>query len=421
MKIVHYGISAVLVGLPLHLSALESQIDVSIGAEHTNNSNRSSEDEQSELESYADLGVFLQHDGEKIDADLDYSIRSTQYDKDTQDDETVIIGDLSIGYEQIKNQLTWTLQNSRRDILRDSQLVDVQSNREDRSITSFGPELTLRLSGVDRLYTRLNYVDVDYEESEQQNSERSVVDLGWIRSISRVDTLSLDFTYEDIEFEGEEDSEYYSAAIRYGTALSQLEYSIAVGYNELKRDMDDVDGNFFEVLANYDSGGANWSLRAMQELTDSSQRNNNDGPEGFREFNTDNAIVDVIERKVLEFGYGNDNVCDACSLNAVFLYEEENFEVLDDDSEQLGFRLAMNYQFSRLVSIRGYATYRDVTYKGDNLRDDFELFRYGLGLSQRITQALSLDYTVGYEERDSDQDDADYDELSGGLRVQYRF
>ncbi|WP_101760251.1 outer membrane beta-barrel protein [Oceanicoccus sp. KOV_DT_Chl] len=400
--------------------ALDGSIRLGAGLEHTDNSLRVNANEQSDLEQIVSADINLEHEGSEVVAKVGYSAEHSDFDKNTQDDDTTITGDASIVYEQISQQLFWTVENSRRNIIRDEAAIDVQENREDRSISNISPQLILRPSSVDSIDTRLNYSTINYEDSSDQDSKRVGANIYWNRNLSKVDTLSFGGSYQDVTFDDEiNDYEYSLVSISYQAVLARINYKIAVGYNESARETGDVDGGYLRIDAGYEGGGSTWDLNVTQELTDTSRQNNNDDLSGIDESGNSAGDFDVIDRSSMQLDYLNENLCGVCSFRASIIYEIEDYETLENDSDELGVRLALDYRLNRLMTLRGGVHYSDFTFKGNNVRADYDSVEYNLGLRHEITRALSLSYRLIYSDRDSAVDTGDYTELRGGITLNY--
>ncbi len=419
--------STLLLGLTLLLVsfralALDGSIRVGAELEHTDNALKTDENTRSELEQRVTALVAANHSGEDLVADISYDFSYTDYDKDTQNDETVIVGDASIVYEQIEQQLFWSLENSRRNLRADKQDVDIEANREDRSITRFGPQFIFRPSSVDSVNTRLSYALIEYEDSDEQDSERLGASASWVRSLSKIDALSLSFNFEDVTFDrSEDDYEYYLATLGYEAALSKLNYKIVVGYNESKRDTGNVDGGYFRGEAEYTSGRSEWSANLLHELTDSSRQDNNGNLTGLGDSGNFGGEVDVFERSTAELEYENSGVCSACTVRTSLYYESEDYESIENDSDELGLRLNFGYRYTPRTTLNAGLRYADLAFKGGNLREDYDYIEARLGLDQRFTREFTVSFGVELLERDSDAVAGDYEELRGGIRAVYLF
>lgn len=411
-----------LAATPVRLLALDASINLGVGVEHTDNALQSEANQQSELEKRATAGLQLDHQGSSVVASVSYNVEYTDYDKDTQDGETSVTGDTSIVYEQIEQQLFWTIENSRRNIIRDKQLLDVQENREDRSISSISPRLILRASPVDAISASVSYTNIAYEDSGQQDSERMGAALNWAHSLSKIDRIIAGLTYQDVTFDlASEDYEYYRATVAYEAELSRLAYQVTVGYNQSKRETDDAGGGYFNASATYDRAPSTWQIDVLHELTDTSQQNNNDDITGLSESSNIATDIDVFERSSFQLMYSNEGVCGACVFNASLLYESENYETLDNDGDEVGLNVGLNYRYSRLVSMGGDIQFSDFSFTDTNTRSDYDLISYAFNVRRDITRDLAMILQVSYSERSSGDGLSDYEELRGGIRVTYQF
>ena len=406
----------------LDSAALETSFSVSAGASHTDNSLKSSDDtNQSELEQSVDANIGLSHSGKSVKADIGYVFSRIEYDKETQDDETITTGDASITYEQIEQTLIWNLDNSRRSVVRDRGLVDIESNRDEQSVTTAKGTYILHPSETDTVSTSISYSDIRYDDQDQQDSDRTGITAVWNRQLTQVDSLSLNLGFDDVSFENSvSDYEYYSATVGYQAVLSRLSYQIQVGYNEQESDSRNNTGGLLRANFNYSYGGSNWSLDLSRQLTDTSRGNNNNSISNLDQFSSF-SNSDVLELTSADFTYSNTTLCESCTVALSVLLDQERYEVLDDDNDQVAARVQFAYQLSRTTSLSSNADYREFSFKGANTRNDYNIVSYGFSLSKDITQDLSISLSVNYEDKESDLSLEDYDELRGGISLNYQF
>jgi hypothetical protein len=402
--------------------ALDLGFDVSVGVDHTDNSLKVSENKVSDIEYYGQAELEIDHDGQAFSADIDYSAETISFERNTQDDGTIVTGDAVLVYKQIPQRLSWTVENSRRSVVRDRELTDILSNREERSISKISPAMILRVSPLDSIRTVLSYTNIDYEESVEQESERTGAQIGWLRNLSKVDTMYLNVNYEDVELDVYS-YDYYLATLGYQVVLSRFNYEFVVGYNESQRDKGNASDSYFSLAAEYDDGsGSIFSLRGVQELTDTSRRDNNDSVDGFSDFNGGNSVeVDLFTRTNVELEYVNSKLCGLCTFHTLLIYEEEDYKDLNNDVEEYVARVTLSYELTRLWSLRGSATYRDASFKNDNLIENYDISIAALNLYQQISRQFELVYEIAHEERVSQDSDAQYKELRGGIRFNYSF
>lgn len=402
--------------------ALDTSFGVSADINHTDNSLKTNTNERSELEQILRADVAATHKGRKITADVNYSASRTRYDKNTQDDETEVTGNALISYEQIAQTLIWTLSNTRSSLVRDRSLANTQTNRDERSITRAQGAYVLRPTKADSVTITAFYTDARYDDAGSQDSERTGASAVWSHQISKIDNLSLSLDYTDVSFDAQNnDYEYYAASIGYNANLSKLSYQILIGYNEQQASGRTVEGGLLDINASYNTASSTWSLRLLNELTDTSIGDNNSYVSGLSIFTNTNNNGDVLERRSADLSYSNRGLCQACTVKIAFLYQEEDYEVLLDDSEEGAVYASFDYQFNALTTISAHLGYKDLKFTSGNTRNDYDEVTYGASLSRTLSKSLVLSLFLGYEERESDSTTEEFDELRGGAAISYRF
>ncbi len=421
-KALNASLLVALLALSMQASALERTLEFAAGLEHTSNALKTSTGERSELEQQATAAFGLNHESTSVIAEIDYIARFTAYDQNTQSDQTEVTGDASIVYEQIDDLLSWTFENSRRNLIRDRALANIQSNREIRSISTIGPELTLRPSASDAIYAGLSYSDTTYGDSDQQDSANTGASISWQHSLSEVDVASVNVNYQDVKFDaGLGDNQYYRATLGYSASLAKLSYSVDAGYNQSQRGSDNASGGYFRGESIYSGGSSDWRLAVLHELTDTSRGGGIGDFIDLDDFYSSALEVDIFERTNLELEYNNSTLCRACLFSAVVLIESEDYEELENDSDEYAFGTSLTYQMSRLLSAGVELGYRDFRFKNNNARDDYNMINVGLAINQSVTRRFSVVYSLAYEQGDSTAATGDYDELRGGIWMIYVF
>jgi hypothetical protein len=302
-------------------------------------------------------------------------------------------------------------------------LQDTSDNRENRSITTFSPELRIPITRVDSFNTIASYSRTDYEDNSQQESERLGGSVGWSHRFSQIDLVDLTGAYYDVNFdESLSDYEYYTARLTYASTLSKLRYTLVAGYNEVQREVfEDTDGPYLNANFVYESGFSQWELNLLQELTDTSRGNNNGDITGLDDSASTSGRVDVYEVYTGELAYRTEALCSVCTLGLSALVSKEDYELLPDDNEEIGARVDLDYRLSTLSSVGVAMTYSDVSFTGNNPRNDFDLQRYTLLFQRSITRKFSMRLFASFEKRQSDVSFSKYEEIRGGVSVNYEF
>jgi len=403
--------------------ALESSLDVSLGMNYSDNGTKAGSDEVSDTEQRVGINIGLSHETQQFQSTLDYSVAKNRYDKETQESNTEIDGALSFVYEPIEGSLFFRLDSSTRNIVNDKTALDVADNRQNRTITTFAPEWILRPSSASELSLSVNYSDISYEESEG-DSNRSGASIKWSSLRSKVDVLSAQVNYSEVDL-GRAGLDYdsYQAYVSYTASLSKLQYSISIGYNETNRNLaENVGGGFLNADFNFSDGASNWRLNLGRELTDSSQGNNNGGSDQFSSFQSTSGSVDIYELTTVRVSWSADVFCEACSIDVSFWYEEEDYETAPSDSEEISAKFGLSYDYSRLTKVSFEATYSDFTFPSDEVNEfDYDRTFVQLSVSHQMSRDFSVRASVRSEEANYSQMGADYEDFVVGLTLTYSF
>ncbi|ARN74509.1 hypothetical protein [Oceanicoccus sagamiensis] len=399
---------------------LEINASAGLQAEHSDNMTKVPANKRSDLKSTVSASINALHKGEKLTLDLSYRGDHSTYQQDSFDDETRVNGNGSLVYEQIDQQLIWTLENSRKNVIKNKALNDVEENREDRSISKASVDLILRPTSVDSITLTPSYTDIKYEDTDDQDSERVGGVLSWNHALSKIDSFGLRVNYDDVTFDRDIfDYEYYLYTVNYQAQLAKLSYAIAVGVNESKRVSDDYDGQYIKANAAYKLNAGVFDLAVLQELTDTSRGTNN---EGVSESSSDFELIDVFERRNIELSYNNQAICNSCNIELTLSYEDEDYEFLPRDNEEYQLSVGLSYQWTRLISLNVKTEWQDVSFSNQVLgQGDYEGVAYRTGLNWQVAAKLLTSVYMAYEDREFDSGVRDYDELKGGVSINYSF
>lgn len=410
-----------LFGWPMASLALTTTLGVGAGALHTNNSNKVSVDESSDVEQTVDASVTANHQTSSLTFDLNYDASETRFKHDTQRDESAVNGNASLDWSQVPNLLSWHVDHSVRDLLRGKSLVNTQENREGRSITTGSGSLSTRLGQANTATLTAIYSGVRFEDSNQLDSDRVGATLNLDRSLSAVSNLFLSGSYNEVDFDNRQNNYHYvNSQLGYSAQLSRLSYTIQLGYNEQTLESGKTfDGTSFNLNARYRDAGTTWSATARRQLTDTSRGNNNLSISGLSSSAT-LTTAEVYERTAAELSYSNSNICAGCNWDVRLLGETERYESESNDNDELAVSTGMSYQWTQLVSLGGNVQYRKVNFNGLVAAADYDVVNYRINMGFALGKNLSMSVAVGFEDYDSDVDTRDYDELTGGLSLFYQ-
>ena len=401
--------------------ALEPRAAVGIQVDHSDNSNRSASNPVSDTELRAFLDIGLEHGGRDIDARLGYRFDRVSFDENTQRNTSEVSGDAVVEYRQIEDRLVWNFTNSVRNVLRDVRAVDTSDNRENRATTTLSPEFTYRFSPNTRFQLIPAYTNVNYQDSDS-DSDRLSGSLVWLHNTSTVDVVGINLNYQDISFDNDLDNyELYRGFVSYTTALPRLNYSLNLGYNEIEREgSEPIDDIYVSFDADYAYNRSAFSLSVVQELTDTSIGDRDRGLEELPLSRQTLNEIDILERRNIQVGYRAPAVCSLCNVGLFLSWEDEGYERLPEDNEEIRLGLNFGYQMSRFSQFTADFSYSEIAFDG-GVQEDYEVKSLRLLWEKSFNTGLSISVFAGYQERDSDGVGRGYDEFSGGFSASYRF
>ncbi|MDX9874545.1 MAG: hypothetical protein RBS88_06510 [Spongiibacteraceae bacterium] len=407
--------------------ALEFNAKGDLRVEHSDNARRSSDEKISELQEQVALEVGGVHAGERVTANFRYRAERWFFSEDSQSDRTSLEGLASVRWEQIEQALFWDLEHSRKDVLRDNALVDIQENRDERDLTTLSPLLVLRLTDVDLLQARLNYTLVTYREAEDLDSERYGGSLSWLHYLSPTDFFSVTAESSEVDFDSrlQEDYRYDALTLAYSAQLARISYTVTVGYNSADRDRSgDFSGPIYGLDVRFNDGLNEWYAHLDSRITDSSLGDANRSIfEGINVNDTTLGRADVMKKTLMEVGVESQAICSVCRVGAAIFFDREDYDTQPRDNDEYGIELDGTYRLSQQSALRASYRFRSISYSGsNNPRSDYDQHEYLLEYNRRITNNFSGEIYVGRSERDgSGQFGQSYDENIVGIRLSYKF
>jgi predicted porin len=405
--------------------SFEYQIEAETALEHSDNARRSSTQERSDTEQRVELGVSLEEQSRHLSAVADYRARYSDYKKNVQEDESVIEGQAVVKWSPLPRTLAWDLFTSTRNLQRDRRQVDILSNREKRTIISTGPVFSARLSGVDTLQLSGRFTTTELEDSDQSENDRTSARADWIHKLSPTHSLSAGVEYAETDFDLNTlaDIENNSAYLSFSSELSSSRLRIKAGYNESKRDsQDDVSGPLLEASVEYNPANQQISFVVVNLITDSTiglgtnptliDENINSNDSSFND-------VDIVERVYSELRYINNAVCNVCTFSGTVIYDKQDFDVQLRDESSVSIELGAMYRFSSTLNAGLYLGRQSIDFEDVNREDDLDRIRIRVEYS--ATNLLTLYSQLLFEERQSTDNNADYDESAAVIGLRYRF
>lgn len=406
-------------------AAFDSTIGVSTALEYHSNINQTSENEMSEVERQIGAKVGLSQESNFSQMNIDYDVTKRDFQHDRQEDTTSTTGSARINVDISPKRLAWFASNSLSEDLRDSRAADTQDNRERRSSTATGVQLTARFSARDYLQLTPSVSKVQFKDSSQSDSERTNANLSWLHGMSQVSNLRFSIAGSKVKFDNTDfDYDYSAINAGYTTQLSRIKYSLTIGANKVNRDIgNDVDGVTLNATANFSASPTFWGLSLLSEITDSSV--------GFSSFETeisdfesdDNNFesVDIIKRSQFQAFYRS-NLSSNSSIGARTTINEERYDTLPED--QLAVSISANYTFryTQRLSFSPGIAWKETKYRDDPLDEKRKLQQVNFTINYVFLNDLSTALRLASrKQRSTAYSDQDFDDNIARLSLSYQF
>lgn len=399
-------------------NALEWNVGAELGAEHHSNASKSSTNKESDLRQMLGLGLMAKQETRTLELEADYRALVERWQDDAQGDRETLTGFAQVAWRPVEF-LRLYANNERHDLTTDSREAETTDNSDVRDTSELGAELSFRFTAVDTLGIAGFYREVNYQE-DGIDSERPGVLGFWRHDLSPVSSLTLNAMAENVKFDGfDGEADRQSVYLTYQSALSQLQYQIEVGATRLDLETgdllieeDEYTGELVRAALQFSRHTHHLEVVLSRELTDSSLGLEDSSTYGGGSFNPDDTNLedfDVVTQSQAYFSY-RWNFAPSWTFGAAYRYSEEEYENLDNDETRHDLTFNLDYQATRTIGVGLYGGAQ--TWKYDDAlvnRDKDEKFYAGVRMNWRLARQWGVTFGYEYEERDSDNAAAEYD------------
>lgn len=397
--------------------AAELEFAISQGIERTDNVDFVPTNETGETIYTTRLGVTLNQDSPKLDAQVEFMTEYRDYRNDTFDDQNVPSLLATVNWAAVPERFTWFLRN----ILTQEQIDDRASptpdNEQDVNTFTTGPDFFFRISQSDAIQFGLRYTDSYFEKTEE-DSERYSQTIVWQHELSSRTGVSLNFANEAIEFDNDflnKDFDRQDWFFRLDTQQARNELQFDIGETSIEGDRGEDES---EPLARFSwkrrlSDRSNLGIFLVRELSDTGRdvavgrglaglTGSSDGADLFTDRRL-NAIYTLDARRT--------------TIRIGLFYRKQDFKLTDSEDKARGINIGIKRNVSRklIVTLLGSATRTEFV---DIRRVDDDV-SFGAALSYRLGRALSFNIEGEWNKKDSDNPLRDYDEKRATFQIAY--
>lgn len=408
--------------LPVYLAtgtAAAAPAAISIGLDNrfSDNVSKTRSETESDIESRVTLNIDKSGEPGRCNYSLGGGIGYAVWHKDTFDPEVFTDGRLS-GQCEITPNLTWQASDRIKQVSQDNRNPDTPNNLSRKNTFSTGPVYSLRLTQVDIVRLSASYVNTEFEEPEEPDSNRILAGVSYTHLFSPTFRAGLSVNAERTELDTEEELDREAASLTFGKQWANTSLSGALGVNQLENSQgnsevssEGVSGNL--RLDRQITESSSLSLAIDRQLTDQSSTVGLD----FDNFTFDLENTSAVEVTTLSLGYRN-SLSSGGSLSSEL--EASQTEFVESGDTENRERLSVNY--SRPLS--GVSSFSAQTSYGLSSFTDGTDDRVGevsLGYTHNLSGGLSLQSRIGREFKRSDAREREYDENWVLIAIKYAF
>lgn len=412
--------AAALVGLlPTHVHALDLSVLVGYGANYTDNTQLTPNDEVAEWIQTPRAIVALDHDGPSLSVALDYDVSRDIHQRDVFTNQTTTEGSALATWRAIADRLSFDLANTSTQSTVDSRDANIQSNRQEIVETTAGT--SLKVDGFSDHLIDLRYEYSFYTaQSTDTDNESQTVTGAYIIPISLSRRVQLNAAVSDVNYDSSQNPDYVSQSgnLQYVSEGDQLELDTSIGYTvfDRKQQADDVSattGDFNIVWHTSDVSSLNASYsRSLQDAS-------SDVTAGIPDFgevpngNTNTTAPYTLEATAL-------GITTRLGHNTVDLsgyVNDQDYDGAQQDEHTTGTSLRISRALRQTLTARVYVNYEHIDFTDQDQKD--KDFRTGLQLEWLSSRDLSVSLGTTYQKRTSDAAGEGYEEWAGSISFLY--
>jgi|GEM_PF-1937258 len=389
-------------------SALDFSYELSLDSEHTDNANRTNDNEVDETETSLQADFrFASGASTTFQYDGLYSTEYVTYSEGVFEDELFVTGRSTFVFDLIDEFLGWDFEHSQDYRRTDNALVNTPDNIERRSVIETGPFVNWRLTRRDTLRFEADYLTSDFENTQTADSDRINTSLDWQHAYSQISSVVVGVDYNKADFDTNANNfDLWRVSISHNRVLKDGNFSFGVGFNEIDREVGEkVDGLFVTSTLSKISGRREIGLTLTQQVTDSSLGLDLDGGGDGPEDDAGNfAIQDIIERRSMVLSYRYNFSVD--SLLVALSWDDEDYDLQPEDQRRYALQVNYNWNLSSRSSI---------DLNADFSREDFleqddvgvnDRYRFGVNYNYSVSRFVTLQLGASYDERKNDDIEA---------------
>lgn len=410
--------SASMLVLSSPADARPAQMTAGIDNRFSDNIRRSADNEQSDVETRATLGIDYQSDPGTCNAGLSGNLGygywwDKSYDARTYTD---------LGFDgncKLTDGLLWRLSDELHDVTLNTRAADTPDNTTRKNVVSTGPQYTIRLGALDNLVFSALYENTEYNQASEPDSNRVIGSAAWNHLFDQTLTGGLSASTNRARLDTGEDIDRNTVSLTFTKTWPATRLSGALGVSELKSSLGSVSQTSNGFVGNLSlqreiNPSADFYLDLSRELTD--QNSTYDVQyEGYT-FNlqeTSGVRVTTVRTGIIK------RYSDGSNLNTSVSADRSEYLRSGDQEDRSSLSLDYAHPIVEQLSLSLSGKLSYLKFQQDN-RDD-RIVNLLAGLTYQASRRFSLVGRIGHNNRVSDDPTQEYQENWISLGLDYQF
>lgn len=384
----------------------------------SDNTRKASSSEKTDLESRISVSVQHVKDPGKCNSSLDGRLGYGYWLDDTFDPELYT----DVGFQgncDLASGLDWFLSNRLSDVRQDSRRADVPDNTTRKNVFTTGPRYTLFLTQRDQLQFSLQYQNTEFEEPEENDSERVIGSAAWNHLFSPTLNAGISVSSNQAELDSGVEIDVNTASVTFGKNWPTTDLSGSLGISEIETTFGSgsqkSDGLVGDLSINREiTPSADFFFTANRELTDQTS----DFDFQFGEFEFNLTETEAVEVTALNTGIDK-RFSDGTTLNAGIGASRSEFLTSETKEDRLGLNVRGSRPLDSRVSVTSSFRLDYLTYEENESNDS--IIALDVGVTYALSRDLGLNARLGHERRSTDVSRREYRENWILIGLSYRF
>ena len=384
----------------------------------SDNARRDSSNEESDLETRVNLNFQHLSDPGQCTSLVDMGLGYGYWHDDAFDSEVYTRGMLR-GQCELAKGLSWEASDTISQVTRDTRAADTQDNLTRKNVFRTGPVYTLELTPVDQIQFSAAYENTEFEEPEEEDSERLTGTVAYNHSFSQTLQLGVSASAERTELDTGEELDRESVVGTFNKVWATTRVSGSLGVNRLETRLgtqelstDGVTGTL--NLVREISPNSEFTLNANRRLTDQTSTL---GVQ-FGDFNFNLTQSTAVEVTVVRMGYNN-RFSDGSTFLGTVSASRSDYLQTGDREELTGIGARYSRPISELLSWFLDTAYQHQRFEDESAEDD--LASLSMGLDYLLTSRMDIRAAIGHRQKNSDIASREYQENWVAVSLNYQF